>query len=107
LDRRIGGITRDIDRGTHSVSTLLSIFVFNILPSFFEIILVIGLFWVNYDGFFAGVSLLTVVFYVAFTLVITTWRMKYRYEMNDMQSEANTNAVVIHFITFKLCRILQ
>jgi ATP-binding cassette subfamily B protein len=46
LDRRIGGITRDIDRGTQSVSTLLSIFVFNILPSFFEIILVIGLLWI-------------------------------------------------------------
>jgi ATP-binding cassette subfamily B protein len=54
LNRRIGGITRDIDRGTQSVSTLLSIFVFNILPSFFEIILVIGLLWANYDIFFAG-----------------------------------------------------
>jgi ATP-binding cassette subfamily B protein len=52
LDRRIGGITRDIDRGTQSVSTLLSIFVFNILPSFFEICLVIGLLWINYDVFF-------------------------------------------------------
>ncbi|MDC9714297.1 MAG: ABC transporter ATP-binding protein/permease [Gammaproteobacteria bacterium] len=103
LDRRIGGITRDIDRGTQSVSTLLSIFVFNILPSFFEIILVIGLLWVNYDTFFAGISLLTVVFYVAFTLAITTWRMKYRYEMNDMQSEANTNAVdsLINYETVK------
>jgi ATP-binding cassette subfamily B protein len=56
LNRRIGGITRDIDRGTQSVSTLLSIFVFNILPSFFEIILVIGLLWANYDIFFAGIS---------------------------------------------------
>jgi ATP-binding cassette subfamily B protein len=103
LNRRIGGITRDIDRGTQSVSTLLSIFVFNILPSFFEIILVIGLLWVNYDIFFAGISLLTVVFYVAFTLAITTWRMKYRYEMNDMQSEANTNAVdsLINYETVK------
>ncbi|CAB9542285.1 Efflux ABC transporter, permease/ATP-binding protein mlr7818 [Bathymodiolus brooksi thiotrophic gill symbiont] len=103
LDRRIGGITRDIDRGTQSVSTLLSIFVFNILPSFFEIILVIGLLWVNYDVFFAGISLLTVVLYVAFTLAITTWRMKYRYEMNDMQSDANTNAVdsLINYETVK------
>jgi len=103
LDRRIGGITRDIDRGTQSVSTLLSIFVFNILPSFFEIILVIGLLWANYDVFFAGISLITVVFYVAFTLAITTWRMKYRYEMNDMQSEANTNAVdsLINYETVK------
>jgi ABC-type transport system involved in Fe-S cluster assembly fused permease/ATPase subunit len=48
-------------------------------------------------------ALLTVVFYVAFTLAITTWRMKYRYEMNDMQSEANTNAVdsLINYETVK------
>ena len=103
LDRRIGGITRDIDRGTQSVSTLLSIFVFNILPSFFEICLVIGLLWVNYDVFFSGISLLTVTFYIGLTLAITTWRMKYRYQMNDMQSEANTNAVdsLINYETVK------
>ncbi|SFV79956.1 Lipid A export ATP-binding/permease protein MsbA [hydrothermal vent metagenome] len=103
LDRRIGGITRDIDRGTQSVSTLLSIFVFNILPSFFEICLVIGILWINYDFFFAGISLITVLFYVGLTLAITTWRMKYRYQMNDMQSEANTNAVdsLINYETVK------
>ncbi len=103
LDRRIGGITRDIDRGTQSVSTLLSIFVFNILPSFFEICLVIGLLWISYDVFFAGISLATVVFYIGLTLAITTWRMKYRYQMNDMQSEANTNAVdsLINYETVK------
>ncbi len=103
LDRRIGGITRDIDRGTQSVSTLLSIFVFNILPSFFEVCLVIGLLWINYDVFFAGISLATVIFYIGLTLAITTWRMKYRYQMNDMQSEANTNAVdsLINYETVK------
>ncbi len=103
LDRRIGGITRDVDRGTQSVSTLLSIFVFNIIPAFFEICLVIGVLWFNYDIFFAGISLLTVVFYVGFTLAITNWRMKYRYQMNDMQSEANMNAVdsLINYETVK------
>ena len=103
LDRRIGGITRDIDRGTQSVSTLLSIFVFNILPSLFEIFLVIGILWLNYNLLFAGVSLLTVIFYVVLTFAITTWRMKYRYQMNDMQSEANTNAVdsLINYETVK------
>ena len=103
LDRRIGGITRDIDRGTQSVSTLLSIFVFNILPSLFEICLVIGILWLNYNLLFAGVSLLTLVFYVVLTFAITTWRMKYRYQMNDMQSEANTNAVdsLINYETVK------
>jgi ABC-type transport system involved in Fe-S cluster assembly fused permease/ATPase subunit len=103
LDRRIGGITRDIDRGTQSVSTLLSIFVFNILPSLFEIFLVIGLLWISYDLFFAATSLITVFLYILLTLAITNWRMKYRYDMNDMQSEANTNAVdsLINYETVK------
>ncbi len=103
LDRRIGGITRDIDRGTQSVSTLLSIFVFNILPVVFEICLVVGILWLSYDILFAFVSLITVVFYILLTIKITTWRMKYRYEMNDMQSEANTNAVdsLINYETVK------
>jgi len=103
LDRRIGGITRDIDRGTQSVSILLSIFVFNILPSLFEIFLVIGLLWISYDLFFAATSLITVFLYILLTLAITNWRMKYRYDMNDMQSEANTNAVdsLINYETVK------
>ena len=103
LDRRIGGITRDIDRGTQSVSTLLSIFVFNILPSLFEIFLVIGLLWISYDLFFTATSLVTVFLYILLTLAITNWRMKYRYDMNDMQSEANTNAVdsLINYETVK------
>ena len=69
LDRRIGGITRDIDRGTQSVSTLLSIFVFNILPSLFEIFLVIGLLWISYDLFFAATSLITVFLYILLHLL--------------------------------------
>jgi ATP-binding cassette subfamily B protein len=103
LDRKIGGITRDIDRGTQSVSTLLSIFVFNILPVFFEILLVLGILWLSFDGFYALISLVTVFFYVTLTLKITSWRMKYRYEMNDMQSQANTNAVdsLINYETVK------
>ncbi|KAA0438445.1 MAG: ABC transporter ATP-binding protein/permease, partial [Candidatus Thioglobus sp.] len=103
LDRRIGGITRDIDRGTQSVSTLLSIFVFNIIPVLFEITMVAGLLWISYDAFFAAIALATVIFYVSLTLAITNWRMKYRYEMNDMQSEANTKAVdsLINYETVK------
>lgn len=93
LDRRIGGISRDIDRGAQSVSTLLSILIFNILPSLFEVALVVGILLFNYDIFFAIVSLSTVVVYLVLTLSITGWRMKYRYQMNDMSSEANTCAV--------------
>ena len=103
LDRRIGGISRDIDRGAQSVSTLLSILIFNILPSLFEVSLVIGILLFNYDAFFAIVSLTTVVAYLVLTLIITQWRIKYRYQMNDTASNANTCAVdsLINYETVK------
>lgn len=103
LERRIGGISRDITRGAQSVSTLLAILVFNILPSLFEVSLVIGLLLIKYDILFTIVSLITVVAYLVFTLMITQWRMKYRYQMNDLESEANTCAVdsLINYETVK------
>ncbi len=103
LNRRIGGISRDIDRGAQSVSTLLSILVFNILPSVFEVVLVIGILLIGYDLFFALTSVTTVTLYIVFTLIITNWRIKYRYQMNDLASEANTCAIdsLINYETVK------
>lgn len=103
LDRRIGGINQDISRGAQSVSTLLAILIFNIFPSLFEVSLVIGLLLINYDVFFALVSLGTMVAYLSFTLLITGWRMRYRYQMNDFESQANTCAIdsLINYETVK------
>jgi ATP-binding cassette subfamily B protein len=103
LSRKTGAITRDIDRGTNSISTLLSILIFSILPSLFEVLLVIMLLFWQYDNLFAIVSALTVISYLAITLGITQWRMKYRYQMNDIESEATTKAVdsLINYETVK------
>jgi ABC-type transport system involved in Fe-S cluster assembly fused permease/ATPase subunit len=103
LDRKIGSISRDIDRGTNSISTLLSILIFNIFPSIFEVALVVGILLFNYDSIIAITALSTVVFYILLTLKITSWRMKYRYEMNDTQSEANNTALdsLINYETVK------
>ena len=103
LNRRIGGISRDIDRGAQSVSTLLSILVFNILPSVFEVVLVIAILLIGYDLFFALTSVITVALYIVLTLLITNWRIKYRYQMNDLASEANTCAMdsLINYETVK------
>ncbi len=103
LDRKIGGISRDIDRGAQSTSTLLSILVFNILPSILEVLLITGILLFNYDIFFVFVSLTTVTIYLILTFMITTWRMKYRYEMNDMDSIAQTCAIdsLINYETVK------
>ncbi|SMN01506.1 Lipid A export ATP-binding/permease protein MsbA [uncultured Candidatus Thioglobus sp.] len=103
LDRRIGAISRDINRGAQSASTLLSILIFNILPSLFEVSLVIGLLLFNYEPIFAIVALTTVILYLTFTLMITKWRIKYRYQMNDLESKANTYAMdsLINYETVK------
>ena len=103
LDRKIGSISRDIDRGTQSISTLLSILIFNIFPSLFEIILVVSILLFNYQSIIAITALLTVVFYIILTLNITKWRMKYRYQMNDTQSTANNTALdsLINYETVK------
>jgi ATP-binding cassette subfamily B protein len=103
LSRKIGSISRDIDRGTMSISTLFSILVFNILPSFFEIILVVGILLFNFDWIISLTALLTVVVYILLTINITKWRMKYRYQMNDLQSEASNTAIdsLINYETVK------
>lgn len=103
LDRKIGSISRDIDRGTNSISTLLSILIFNIFPSIFEVTLVVGILLFYYDWIIAITALSTVIIYVVLTLNITKWRMKYRYEMNDTQSEANNTALdsLINYETVK------
>jgi ATP-binding cassette subfamily B protein len=103
LDRKIGSISRDIDRGTNSISTLLSILIFNIFPSLFEVSLVVGILLFNYEPIIAITALATVVFYIVLTLKITHWRMQYRYEMNDTQSEANNTALdsLVNYETVK------
>lgn len=93
LDRRTGGLARSIERGTSAIQELLSTMIFNVLPTLVEIALVTGILWDMFNGWFALVTFVTIVGYIAFTLVVTEWRTKYRREMNDTDSEANTKAV--------------
>ncbi len=103
LDRNIGAISRDIDRGVNSISTLLAIFVFNIMPSIFEILLVTSILFFNYNSTIAVVIFVTVIIYVILTISLTQWRIKYRYQMNDMQSSASNLAIdsLINYETVK------
>ncbi len=103
LDRKTGGITRDMDRGTRAVSSLLNYMVFQIIPTLVEVILIAGILLVNYNPWFAAITFGSVLVYVAFTFMITEWRMKYRVEMNRTDSLANTQAVdsLINYETVK------
>jgi ABC-type transport system involved in Fe-S cluster assembly fused permease/ATPase subunit len=93
LERKTGGLSRDIDRGTRSVSSLMNYMVFSILPTLVEIAMIAGILLSRYSIWFAVITLSAVVVYVAFTMLVTEWRMKYRVRMNAFDSRANTEAV--------------
>lgn len=93
LDRQTGGLSRAIERGTKGIEFLLQFMLFNVLPTLLEIVLVCGILWNLYSIEFAAITFVTIVGYIAFTILMTEWRSKYRREMNDRDSEATTKAV--------------
>ncbi len=103
LERKTGGITRDIERGTRSVSSLLNYMVFSILPTLVEVLMIVGILLGRYSIWFAVITLGAVVAYVTFTFIITEWRMQYRVAMNALDSRANTQAIdsLINYETVK------
>lgn len=93
LDRKTGGITRDLERGTNSLSSILNYLVFNILPTAAEFAFVALILLSQYESYFAAITFSTVAVYIGFTLLVTNWRMHFRHEMNALESQANTYAV--------------
>jgi ATP-binding cassette subfamily B protein len=103
LERQTGGMSRAIERGIRGVEFLLSFLLFNLVPTLFEILLVCAVLWHFYEASFAAVTLVTIVVYIAYTVLITDWRVKFRREMNERDSEANTKAIdsLLNFETVK------
>ncbi len=103
LERKTGAITRDLERGTRSASSLLNYLLFNILPTVVEVSLIATVLLAKYDPWFAIITFATVGIYVAFTFAITDWRMRYRHQMNALDSQANSQAVdsLLNFETVK------
>jgi ATP-binding cassette subfamily B protein len=103
LERKTGGISRDIERGTRSVSSLLNYMVFSILPVIVEVTLIAGILLDRYSVWFAVITFGSVVVYIYLTFRITEWRMKYRVRMNAADSRANTQAIdsLINYETVK------
>ena len=93
LERRSGAISRDLERGTRSVATILNYMVFSVLPVLVEFSLVAIILLGRYSPVFALVTFGTVAVYVAFTFAITEWRMDYRHDMNRLDSQANAQAI--------------
>tara|TARA_R110002110_G_scaffold3754_1_gene19518 strand:+ start:42305 stop:44095 length:1791 start_codon:yes stop_codon:yes gene_type:complete len=103
LDRRTGGLAREIERGTTGISFLMRFFVFNIAPTLFEIVMVVGILLFNYGPSYALITLASVTAYGFFSLYATEWRTKFVREMNAADSASNTRAVdsLINFETVK------
>jgi ATP-binding cassette, subfamily B, heavy metal transporter len=93
LERQTGGLTRDIERGTRGIYTLLSFTVFSVLPTLLEIALVTGFLIYRFDVWFGVITIGALAIYVALTFVISEWRTAHRRQMNEMDSKANTKAV--------------
>src|SRR5450759_3622611 len=93
LERQTGGVSRDIERGTSGIATLMSFMLFSILPTILEIGLVSGLLFYKFDHWFAIITVGALVFYIGNTFAITEWRTAHRRQMNDMDSKANTKAI--------------
>jgi ATP-binding cassette subfamily B protein len=93
LSRQTGALQRDIERGTNGISFLMRFVIFNILPTIFELCLVIGLLLYNYPPWFALITLVAVVAYVMYTARITEWRTMYVREANKMDSKTHARAL--------------
>ncbi|MBX6744329.1 MAG: ABC transporter ATP-binding protein/permease, partial [Acetobacteraceae bacterium] len=93
LDRQTGGLSRVIERGTRGITFVLDFMLFNIIPTILEILLVAGILWGMFNFSFAAVTLGTIAVYIAFTLIFTDWRLRFRREMNQTDQEANTKAI--------------
>ena len=103
LDRQTGGLTRDIERGTRAIGSLISYTLYSILPTLVEIALVIGILAARYAWDFTLITATTLVIYVVFTILVTNWRTLIRREVNELDSAANIRAVdsLINFETVK------
>jgi ABC-type transport system involved in Fe-S cluster assembly fused permease/ATPase subunit len=103
LNRQTGGMTRDIERGTRGIGSLVSYTLYSILPTFIEVTLVIGYLALNYDIWFSVITAGALVTYIFFTIFVTEWRTNFRRTMNDLDSKANTKAIdsLINYETVK------
>ncbi|MFN7664735.1 MAG: ABCB family ABC transporter ATP-binding protein/permease [Inhella sp.] len=93
LERQTGGMTRDIERGTRAVHSLISFSLYSILPTLIEVILVLSLLGGLFDWAFAAITGAALVLYVTYTITVTEWRTKFRRQLNELDSATHTQAI--------------
>jgi ABC-type transport system involved in Fe-S cluster assembly fused permease/ATPase subunit len=93
LERQTGGMTRDIERGTRGVHSLINYSLYSIIPTLIEVGLVLTLLAVKFDVWFAWITGVALVVYIGFTVTVTEWRTQFRKKMNEMDSTAHSRAI--------------
>ncbi len=93
LERQTGGMTRDIERGTRAVHSLISYSLYSIVPTIIEVGMVLTLLAVKFDALFAWITAAALVVYISFTVTLTEWRTKFRRQMNELDATAHTRAI--------------
>jgi ATP-binding cassette, subfamily B, heavy metal transporter len=93
LDRQTGGVSRDLERGSQSVSRLLNYLTFSVVPTLFELVVVCGILFSSFEVSFVLITIGTILIYGVYTIKVTQWRLKYRIKMNKADSAANTAAI--------------
>jgi ATP-binding cassette subfamily B protein len=93
LERQTGGMTRDIERGTRGVQSLISYSLYSIIPTLIEVTMVLALLGTQFDMGYVWITLVALVLYISFTVVVTEWRTKFRREMNELESTSQTRAI--------------
>ena len=93
LERQTGGMTRDIERGTRGVHSLISYSLYSIIPTLIEVSLVLSILAIKFDVWFAWITLAALACYITFTVTVTEWRTQFRKEMNELDSTAHSRAI--------------
>jgi ATP-binding cassette, subfamily B, heavy metal transporter len=93
LERQTGGMTRDIERGTRGVQSLISYSLYSIFPTLIEVAMVLALLGTKFDMGYVWITLVALVLYVSFTVVVTEWRTKFRRQMNELESTSQSRAI--------------
>jgi len=93
LERQTGGMTRDIERGTRAVHSLINFSLYSIFPTLIEVALVLGVLAVKFDAWFAWITIAALVIYIIFTVIVTEWRTLFRKQMNELDSNAHSRAI--------------
>jgi ATP-binding cassette subfamily B protein len=93
LERQTGGMTRDIERGTRGVQSLVSYALYSILPTLLEVALVLTVLGVKFELWYVWVTLTALTLYVVFTIKVTNWRMQIRRHMNEVESASQTRSI--------------